>query len=63
MSENKPPNLGLRLFGWFSPPDLHETIEGDLIEQFEIDIVEVGRRIARRRFIWNVIKFLRPGSS
>src|SRR5258706_7779476 len=61
MSENKPPHLGLWLLGWFSPLDLHETIEGDLIEQFESDIAEVGRRIARRRFVWNVMKFLRPG--
>src|SRR5258708_26222097 len=61
MSENEPPHLGLRLLDLFSTPDLYETIEGDLIEEFESDIAEVGRRIARRRFVWNVIKFLRPG--
>jgi putative ABC transport system permease protein len=42
------------------PPDLSEGIEGDLIEQFETDVKELGLRKARRRFHWRVIGFFRP---
>jgi putative ABC transport system permease protein len=50
----------LRFLGWFCPPALYEGIEGDLLEQFEADVQEVGQKKARRRLIWNVIKFFRP---
>jgi putative ABC transport system permease protein len=42
------------------PPELFEGIEGDLIEQFETDIRELGEKTARRRFFWQVIRFFRP---
>jgi hypothetical protein len=45
--------FALRFVKWACPPDLYETIEGDLIEQFEIDVEEVGLKKARRRFFWN----------
>jgi len=61
MNEYRPPKVGLRLLGWFCQPGLYETIEGDLLEQFEVDVEEVGVKRARRRFIQNAIKFLRPG--
>jgi putative ABC transport system permease protein len=50
----------LRLFSWFCPAHLYESIEGDLLEQFEIDSGEAGEKRAKRRFIWNVLKFFRP---
>ena len=53
-------NWALRVLQWFCPPDLYETIEGDLIEQFEIDVKKIGESRARRRFVWNVIRFFRP---
>ncbi len=53
--------LTLGLLRWVCPPGLCETIEGDLIEQFEIDVDKVGVTRARRRFAWNAIKFVRPG--
>lgn len=46
---------------WFCPPALYEGIEGDLQEQLEADIKEVGEKQARRRLAWNVIRFFRPG--
>src|SRR5260221_6291586 len=61
MNEYRPAKVGLRLLGWFCQPGLYETIEGDLLEQFEVDVEEVGVKRARRRFIQNAIKFLRPG--
>jgi putative ABC transport system permease protein len=56
-----PPCLALRFLAWFCPPSLYESIEGDLMEQFEQDIKIVGEKKAKRRFVWNVIKFFRPG--
>jgi len=56
-----PPKWAIRFLGWFCPAMLYETIEGDLIEQFEADVDEVGERRARRRFVWNVMKFFRTG--
>ncbi|MCW5912884.1 MAG: ABC transporter permease [Cyclobacteriaceae bacterium] len=58
MKENR---LPLRFLRWFCPPALYEGIEGDLLEQFESDIKEFGEKKAKRRFVWNVVKFFRPG--
>src|SRR5882672_423851 len=55
------PKWALQLLIWVCPPKLYETIEGDLLEQFEMDQEHFGRKPARRRFVWNVIKFIRPG--
>src|SRR5260221_7189675 len=56
-----PPQWAIRFLGWFCPTGLYETIEGDLVEQFEADVEEVGERRARRRFVWNILKFFRAG--
>ncbi|MEQ8424772.1 MAG: permease prefix domain 2-containing transporter, partial [Cyclobacteriaceae bacterium] len=50
----------LKLLKLFCPPPLYEGIEGDLIEQFEDDSNTRGVRIAKRRLLWNVIRFFRP---
>ncbi len=57
----RPPRFALRFLRWFCPHDLYESIEGDLLEEFENDLKEGGHQKARRRFVWNVIKFFRPG--
>jgi len=49
----------LRLLQSFCPPQLYESIEGDLVEQFYADVATVGPSIARRRFTWNVVRFFR----
>jgi putative ABC transport system permease protein len=51
----------LHFLSLFCPVSLYEGIEGDLLEQFELDSESLGLRKAKRRFIWNVIRFLRPG--
>ena len=54
-----PPKFPLRLLSRFCPPQLHESVEGDLVEQFYADVEAMGSSIAQRRFVWNVIRFFR----
>jgi len=51
----------LRVLSWFCPPALYEGIEGDLLEQYDADVNDVGEKKARRRLIKNMLKFCRPG--
>lgn len=46
---------------WFCPTHLYEEIEGDLIQKFDRDVKTVGERKAKRRLMWNVVRFFRPG--
>ncbi len=57
----RPPRFAIRFLRWFCPPNLYESIEGDLLQQFEKDVEEIGAKNARRRLVWSVIKFFRPG--
>ncbi len=59
--KSTPPKFALRLLEWFCPPGLSESIEGDLVEQFEEDSKVRGVRKAKGKFVLNVIKFFRPG--
>jgi putative ABC transport system permease protein len=52
--------LLLKFLRFICPPELHEGIEGDLIEGYELDAHAYGERIARRRMWWGVIRFFRP---
>ena len=56
---SKPPQRALGLLRWFCPSQLIESIEGDLLEQFEDDVRSYGPRHAKWRFRFNVIRFLR----
>lgn len=60
MNKVQPSKYAHRFLEWFCPSRLYEGIEGDLVEQFEEDVKSLGVRNAKRRFIWNVIKFFRP---
>lgn len=61
-SDHEPyrPERSLRFLQWFCPPELLEEIEGDLIQKFERDVKSFGEGKAKRRFLWNVIRFFRP---
>jgi putative ABC transport system permease protein len=59
--KTQPPAYAFRLLAWFCPPDLYEGIEGDLLEQFQEDAQLSSSTIARRRFVLNVCRFIRPG--
>jgi putative ABC transport system permease protein len=54
------PRWPLRLLKRFCPAHLHEEIEGDLIQKFNRDAKGFGERKAKRRLLWNVIRFFRP---
>lgn len=60
MREINPPRLAIRFLRWFCPPELIEGIEGDLLEQFELDGKECTEQKAKRRFFLNALKFFRP---
>jgi putative ABC transport system permease protein len=55
-----PPQFALNILMRICPPDLYEGIEGDLLEQFNLDVKETGIKKAKRRFIWNAVRFLHP---
>ncbi|MBA4146378.1 MAG: hypothetical protein C0523_11475, partial [Cytophaga sp.] len=55
------PKTALKLLSWFCPDQLYEEIEGDLIQKFNKDVKAFGEKRARRRLLWNVIRFFRPG--
>ncbi|HEY5826181.1 MAG TPA: FtsX-like permease family protein, partial [Cyclobacteriaceae bacterium] len=74
--KSTPPKATLRLLSWFCPEHLYESIEGDLIQKFyrevkSSDHLPTGQagskwsddytlRRAKRRLLWNVIRFFRP---
>ncbi|MBI3219784.1 MAG: ABC transporter permease [Bacteroidetes bacterium] len=55
------PSFALRILASLCPPSLYESIEGDLLEQYEEDEKEFGEKKASRRLFWNTLKFIRPG--
>ncbi|HEY9045876.1 MAG TPA: ABC transporter permease [Ohtaekwangia sp.] len=55
------PTGWLRFLQWFCPEHLYEGIAGDLQEEFDQDVAVFGRRKAKWRFTWNVLRFFRPG--
>lgn len=55
------PQLPLKFLKWICPPHLLEEIEGDLVQKFEKDVKLYGERKAKRRLLWNTVRFLRPG--
>ncbi|MEZ4947559.1 MAG: permease prefix domain 2-containing transporter [Cyclobacteriaceae bacterium] len=56
-----PPKWITNFLNWFCPDHLLEEIEGDLIQKFEKDVDQLGATKAKRKFIWNTIRYLRPG--
>jgi putative ABC transport system permease protein len=53
--------FAIRLLRKFCPDQLLEEIEGDLLQKYERDAKDLGERRAKRRLLWNVIRFFRPG--
>ncbi len=56
----QPPKFARKFFRWFCREDYLEEIEGDLVELFEKQY-ETSPGRARRRFIWSVLRYFRPG--
>lgn len=55
-----PPKFVLSVLIRVCPPDLYEGIEGDLLEQFEVDVKAIGHGKAKRKFIFSAIRFMNP---
>src|SRR5687767_12766863 len=58
---NQIQRLAIRFLRWFCPDHLFEEIEGDLIQKFQTDLNRFGSSKAKRRFVWNTVRFVRPG--
>ena len=56
-----PPKKVTRILEWFCPPELFESIYGDLYEKFIEDIEYTNIANARKNYFWNVFRFFRPG--
>jgi ABC-type antimicrobial peptide transport system permease subunit len=51
----------LRWFRFICPPQMIEEIEGDLLQQYGLDIRRYSKRKARRKLAWRAISYFRPG--
>lgn len=55
-----PPHFYTRLFRWFCKADLYDELQGDLDEEFSINIGEFGIRKARSLYRKEVMRMIRP---
>ncbi len=60
MGHPRPPKRLEQFLRWFCHPDFYEELQGDLYEDFYRDWETKGRRYARRKYAWEVIRLLRP---
>ncbi len=60
-SNDKIPSWPLRFLRLYCPEHLYEEIEGDLLQRHQRDVAKVGEKQAKRRLLWNAIRFFRPG--
>jgi putative ABC transport system permease protein len=59
-SKHYPPRWATRLLQWFCAPHLLEEIQGDLEEEFDFQVQQVGIVRARQDYVKNVLGFIRP---
>ena len=55
-----PPRWATRLLQWYCAPHLLEEVQGDLQEEFEFQIKQIGTTRARLDYIRNILGFIRP---
>src|SRR5690349_1986488 len=55
-----PPKGADKLLIIFLPDDLAEELQGDMHEQFERQVEEVGLTKAKLLYVWEVLRFCRP---
>jgi putative ABC transport system permease protein len=56
----QPPKWARKFLQWFCHPRLLEDMEGDLLELFHERVQTDGLANARRRYVWDVFRSLRP---
>ncbi len=61
MDSIRPPQRFTQFFEWYCKERLQESILGDLEEQFYDEAETKGIQMARLRYVWNIIRFMRPG--
>src|SRR6187402_1736968 len=61
MSNRNLPAWPFKFLRWICPRHLNEEIEGDLIQKFNRDLETFGEKRAKRRLIWNAVRFFRSG--
>jgi putative ABC transport system permease protein len=55
-----PPAWATRLLRWYCAPHLREEVEGDLQEEFNFQVTQVGAAKARLDYVRNVFGFIKP---
>jgi putative ABC transport system permease protein len=55
-----PPSWATRLLRWYCAPHMLEEIEGDLYEEFIYQVKHIGLKRAKRNYVSNVLRFIRP---
>lgn len=59
MKSPSPPRWAERFLSWFCRAEILEETLGDLYELFELRSVEKNERVAKRRFVWDVLRSFR----
>ena len=57
--KKSPPKWAVRFLEWYCKPELLEEIQGDIYELFDKRIQQLGPKMARRFFIWDVVRSFR----
>lgn len=57
----EPPKWIIRLINSYCPPQLAESIIGDIWEQYLKDVDRFSKVKSKRRLLWNAFRFFRPG--
>ncbi len=55
-----PPRWATRLLQWYCAPHLIEEVHGDLQEEFDFQVKQVGATRARLDYIRNILGFIKP---
>ncbi|MCE6989679.1 ABC transporter permease [Dyadobacter sp. CY323] len=60
MKDTSPPQWAVKLLARFADPNTSEEVQGDLMEMYSYWVRRAGVATARRRYVWNVLKLMRP---
>lgn len=59
MKEIDPPKWADRFLRWYCNPQYLEEVEGDIYELFDRRVEEKNPKVAKARFVWDVLRFFR----
>ncbi|MEQ9591965.1 MAG: ABC transporter permease [Cyclobacteriaceae bacterium] len=57
--KHSPPGWADKFLEWYCNPDILEEVQGDVYELYEKRLKEEGVDRARKKFIWDVVRFFR----